>query len=51
MPTQETQRATELRLSHLETSRANLEGRLWALGVGLSILVVAVNFVFANVIK
>jgi hypothetical protein len=49
--TPESQRATEVRISHLETSRANLEGRLWALGVGLTILMFAVNFVFNNVIK
>ena len=49
--TPESQRATEARISQLETSRANLEGRLWALGVGLSILVVVVNFIFANVVR
>ena len=36
-------RATNERLNLLERGSANLSGRLWALGVGIGLLVVAVN--------
>lgn len=50
MPLQ-TQARHESRLTALENSKANLEGRLWALGIGLGLLIVATQFIFGNFVR
>ena len=41
-----TKDATDKRISTLELAKSNMDGRLWALGAGVTVLTILVNMAF-----